>query len=117
MQIIEKYVKIRIRLKKCSNKFFGKIAKGEKIMKRRNSENKQKVNLVIFLILIIGAILGVIVGCTIELNTTSILIRIACCFCTASFGSIMALIFTYFGCEAIEETQDMIKARKKKDFH
>ena len=84
-------------------------------MKRRNSEKKQKVNPVIF-ILIIGAILGAAIGSTIVLNTANTLnvfMSIVFCIVTAGFGSIIALCIVYNITCAIEETQNAIMKRKK----
>lgn len=79
-------------------------------MRRKESEENLKndsCEMVVLPIVIIGAILGTFLGFLIELNAFL-------CVCTGIVGSIIALCITYFVCEAIEEIQSMIKAKKKK---
>lgn len=74
-------------------------------MNRRNYEEKENFDS-IWLILIIGAIIGAVVGGLIKQN-------ILFCIVAAVFGSIITLCIIYNIILAIEEIQDAIMKRKK----
>ena len=76
-------------------------------------QKKQKVEPIIWIILIIGAILGFILWWSIQRERSNIFDNILFCIGAVGFGSITALFVAYFATSAIVEIQDFITRRKK----
>ena len=85
-------------------------------MERRGHEEKTEVNATIFIILVVGAVLGAFVGGVVIENINAmvnVFIKVAFCIATSCTGAIVTIVISYYVICTIIEVRSAIKDKKR----